>query len=162
MATAPVTSTDELNELLRYIREGGTEALANLDSLLGLDATQAARAKLVPDGGKGIAKGLGKAVSYIPGIDARGAVGTKRMAMAAMGNPLLQQGLKYAPVVGAGLAVGDLVLGDESFGNKAMDAALMGGGALIGSAVPVVGTTLGATGGKLASDALQYLFGGGV
>lgn len=162
MATAPVTNTDELNNLLRYIREGGTEALANLDALLGLEATHAARGGMFPQGGKGIATGLGKTASYIPGVGGEGGAHVKRMAMGAIKNPLLQQGLKYAPVVGAGLAVGDLVLGDESFGNKAMDAAAMGVGGLIGSAVPVVGTSLGIAGGKLTSDAIQYLFGGGV
>ena len=53
-------------------------------------------------------------------------------------------------------------MGDESFGNKSMDAALMATGGLIGSAVPVVGTGLGITGGKMLSDLTQYLLGGGV
>ena len=60
------------------------------------------------------------------------------------------------------LSAGDLLLGDESFGNKSMDAALMATGGLIGSAVPVVGTGLGVTGGKMLSDLTQYLLGGGV
>ena len=81
--------------------------------------------------------------------------------MNALNNPALQTGLKYAPVVGTALAAGDLILGDESLGNKAMDAALMGVGGIAGSVVPVVGTGLGITGGKLLSDLTQYLLGGG-
>ena len=56
-----------------------------------------------------------------------GGLGMKagRMAGAAIKNPLLQKGLAYAPAIGTALAVGDVVLGDESFGNKAMDATAM-------------------------------------
>ncbi len=53
----------------------------------------------------------------------------------ALRNPLLQKGLAYAPLVGSALAVGDVVLGDESLGNKAMDATAMTVGGLLGSAV---------------------------
>ena len=67
--------------------------------------------------------------------------------------------LKYAPAVGTALSVGDVILGDESIGNKAMDAGLMAAGGAIGSVIPVVGTGLGITGGKMVSDGLQWLFG---
>jgi len=82
-----------------------------------------------------------------------------RMAGAALRNPLLQKGLAYAPLVGSALAVGDVVLGDESLGNKAMDATAMTVGGLLGSAVPVVGTGLGIAAGKMVSDGTQWLFG---
>lgn len=82
-----------------------------------------------------------------------------RFAGNALKNPYLQTGLKYAPLVGTALSVGDLVLGNESAANKTMDAALMTAGGFLGSAVPVVGTALGVTGGKMVSDGLQYLFG---
>ncbi len=82
-----------------------------------------------------------------------------RMAGAALRNPLLQKGLAYAPLVGTALSVGDLVLGDESLGNKAMDATAMTIGGMLGSAVPVVGTGLGIAAGKMVSDSTQWLFG---
>ena len=80
--------------------------------------------------------------------------------MQALNNPLMQTGMKYAPVVGSALAVGDLVFGDESLGNKAVDAAAMTAGGLLGSVVPVVGTGLGIAAGKMVSDGLQGIFGG--
>ena len=82
--------------------------------------------------------------------------------MNAINNPLLKTGLRYAPVAGTALAAGDLILGDESIGNKAMDATAMGIGGVVGSAIPVVGTGLGIAGGKVLSDLTQYLLGGGL
>ena len=83
----------------------------------------------------------------------------KRMAGQALRSGVGQAALKYLPAVGTALSVGDLVLGNESLGNKAMDASLMAAGGFLGSAVPVVGTAIGATGGKMVSDGLQWLFG---
>jgi len=82
-----------------------------------------------------------------------------RFAGGALKNPLLQKGLAYAPVVGTALSVGDVVFGNESLANKAMDATAMTIGGAIGSVVPVVGTGLGIAAGKMASDATQWLFG---
>ena len=84
-----------------------------------------------------------------------------RMAGQALKGSVAQTALKYAPLVGTALSVGDLVLGDESLANKGMDAAFMAGGAALGSVVPVVGTGIGATLGKMASDATQFVVGGG-
>ena len=94
-------------------------------------------------------------------LPAKGGIGMKagRMAGAALKNPLLQKGLAYAPAIGTALAVGDVVLGDESIGNKAMDATAMTIGGMLGSAVPVVGTGLGIAAGKMVSDGTQWLFG---
>lgn len=167
MATAPVTDVDELNRLLRTLREGSEGAIQSIDDLFGLDQTQKARAALkFGDSAKGEAvRGLTQATAevlgHVPFMDKGGSLATQRFAMSALNNPILRTGLKYAPVVGTGLAAGDVIFGDESFGNKAMDTALMGAGGLIGSAVPVVGTGLGITGGKLLSDLTQYLLGGG-
>ena len=90
-----------------------------------------------------------------------GGLGMKisRFAGGAIKNPLLQKGLAYAPAIGTALAVGDVVLGDESLGNKAMDATAMTIGGMLGSAVPVVGTGLGIAAGKMVSDGTQWLFG---
>jgi hypothetical protein len=81
--------------------------------------------------------------------------------MSALRNPALAAGLKWAGPVGGALAVGDLVLGEESLANKGMDAALMAAGGFLGSAVPVVGTGVGIAAGKMVSDGTQYIFGGG-
>ena len=84
-----------------------------------------------------------------------------RIAMEALKHPALQAGLKWAGPVGAALAAGDLILGDESLANKGMDAALMAAGGVAGSAIPIVGTAMGAAGGKMISDGLQFVLGGG-
>jgi hypothetical protein len=94
-------------------------------------------------------------------LQAKGGMGMRagRMAGVALKNPLLQKGLAYAPAIGTALAVGDVVLGDESIGNKAMDATAMTIGGVLGSAVPIVGTGLGIAAGKMVSDGSQWLFG---
>ena len=94
-------------------------------------------------------------------IPAKGGVGMKvgRFAGQALRNPMMQKALAYAPVVGTALSVGDVVFGDESLGNKAMDATAMAVGGAVGSVVPVVGTGLGIAAGKILSDGTQWLFG---
>ena len=94
-------------------------------------------------------------------VAAKGGLGMKiaRFGGQALKNPAMQMGMKYAPVIGTALSVGDLVLGDESLANKGMDAAFMAAGGAIGSVVPVVGTGLGIAAGKLVSDGTQFLFG---
>jgi len=106
--------------------------------------------------GKGV-KGATKAMGFAPTVAGRNG----RITMQALKHPALQAGLKWAGPVGAALAAGDLILGDESLANKGMDAALMTAGGVAGSVIPVVGTALGATGGKMISDGLQFVFGGG-
>ena len=156
--TIVVRSEGELDALLRAIREGGTSTLEGLDDLMGLSRTVDARSEMT---GK-LPRQLQKIAKSVPGVDKAAAKSVKRMAMGALNNPLLQTGMKYAPLVGAGLAAGDVLLGDESIGNKAMDVGLMTAGGIAGSVVPVVGTGLGITGGKLISDLTQYLLGGGM
>ena len=71
------------------------------------------------------------------------------------------------PVLGALQAVGDvgdIVLGDDSLGNKVMDTAAMGIGGTIGGVLSLGNPLVAAGGaslGKAASDGLQFLFGGG-
>ena len=106
-----------------------------------------------------IGKGV-RSASKLLGASASQAGHNGRVAMQALRtNPALVAGLKWAGPVGAALAAGNLVLGEESLGNKGMDAAMMAAGATAGSFIPVVGTALGAAGGKVASDSLQWLFG---
>ena len=66
--------------------------------------------------------------------------------------------------IGAVGDVGDIVLGQDSLGNKAMDAAAMGVGGSIGGVLGLGNPLLIAGGASLAkagSDGLQFLFGGG-
>lgn len=102
-----------------------------------------------------IQKGLGNAFKAIPGVSTKAA---RRMA----GTGLAKAGSRIVPglSVAANVAdVADLVTGDESFGNKAMDATFMAGGAALGAAGGPLGMSMGASTGKLISDGTQWLFG---
>ena len=96
---------------------------------------------------------------------ARGGDATKlgRMAGGKAARNILRAvpGLSTALVV---LDAADVVAGPDSLGNKAMDATAMGVGGTIGGIVGLgnplaIGT--GANLGKMASDATQFVFGGG-
>ena len=109
-------------------------------------------------------KALGNLIgTNVQGPAAKGVskMGIQRLAGKALGSKAGQALLKYAPVVGSALSIGDLILGDESLANKGMDATLMTAGGALGSVVPVIGTSLGITGGKLLSDGIQFVVGGG-
>ena len=123
------------------------------DAALGLTELGRGQTKALAQGVKAGSKMFGAA----PTVAARNG----RLAMQALRNPAMAAGLKWAGPVGAALAAGDLVLGDESLANKGMDAAMMTAGGFLGSAVPVVGTSLGIAAGKMVSDGTQFLFGGG-
>jgi len=67
-------------------------------------------------------------------------------------------------VAGNVMDVADIVTGDESLGNKAMDTAAMGAGATIGGLMGAgvfspLTASIGASMGKMGSDGLQWLFG---
>jgi len=67
-------------------------------------------------------------------------------------------------IAGNVLDVADIITGDESFGNKAMDTAAMGLGAGVGAfmgagVLSPLTASIGASVGKTASDGLQWLFG---
>jgi len=63
-------------------------------------------------------------------------------------------------LVGNVTDVADVVAGDESFANKAMDTAAMGVGGTIGAFLGgPLGASVGASGAKAVSDGVQYLFG---
>ena len=70
---------------------------------------------------------------------------------------------KLAPglsVAGNVMDVADIIAGDESFGNKAMDAAGMAIGGTAGAFIGgPLGASIGASVGKMGSDGLQWLFG---
>ena len=70
---------------------------------------------------------------------------------------------KLAPglsVAGNVMDVADIIAGDDSFGNKAMDAAGMALGGTAGAFLGgPLGASVGASVGKMGSDGLQWLFG---
>ena len=79
------------------------------------------------------------------------------------GSKPVRMALRAVPglgVAGAALGAADIVAGDESLGNKAMDASAMmlgtAAGGLIGGPI---GAALGANAGKMLSDGTQWLFG---
>lgn len=88
----------------------------------------------------------------------KGGATATRMAGGALGKAIAR-GL---PVLGAVTAVGDvanIVGGQESLGNKAMDTAAMGIGGVLGMAGGPLGAAAGASLGKALSDGAQWLFG---
>ena len=91
---------------------------------------------------------------------ARGGEATKLGRMA--GSQAARKALRLVPGLGVGLAAldaADVVTGNESLGNKAMDAAGMAIGGTLGAVGGPLGIATGASLGKMGSDALQYLFG---
>ena len=99
---------------------------------------------------RGMGKDVAKVTNLIPGVSQRAAVNVGRFAGRAV--PLLS-------AIGNITDVADIIAGDESLGNKAMDATAMTISGFLGSAVPVVGTGLGIAAGKMVSDGTQWLFG---
>ena len=63
--------------------------------------------------------------------------------------------------LGGVLGAADILAGNDSLGNKAMDTVAMGIGGFLGAAGGPVGIAAGAGLGKMASDATQFLLGGG-
>ena len=111
----------------------------------------------VTPGAQGIQRGIQGMLAKGGGMGARNAI---RFAGSA---PVLTA-LKVVPAIGAAgaaLGVGDIILGGDSAGNKAMDAAAMTVGGVLGSVGGPLGAAAGAGAGKAVSDGVQFLFGGG-
>ena len=98
--------------------------------------------------GKGGRRMAGKAAATISGIPGLAKAGS-----------LLGVAAPALGAVGGALAVGDLVVGEESGLNKTMDAAAMGVGGFLGSVGGPLGTAAGVGIGKMVSDGTQWLFG---
>jgi len=138
---------------MRRLRQTAGTVGGATDAALGLTELGRSQTKAIAQGVQSGSKMFGAA----PTVAARNG----RLAMQALRHPAMAAGLKWAGPVGAAMAAGDLVLGDESLANKGMDAAFMTAGGFLGSAVPVVGTGIGIAAGKMVSDGTQFLFGGG-
>ena len=152
---------NKILEMLKQLGQYGVEAGSAIDKYavkqapgslqkiaLGADAnTQMA-----------LKRGLGKAASILPGVE-------KASAMRfAMTNPIAKNALRVVPgltFLGAGLSAADVIAGNDSLANRGMDAAAMGIGGFLGAAGGPVGIAAGAQLGKMASDATQFILGGG-
>lgn len=102
-------------------------------------------------------KDAAKVTNMLPGVGPKAAVRVGRFAGRAV--PLLS-------ALGNITDVADIITGDESLGNKAMDATAMTAGAAIGGVLGAgvfspLTASIGAGLGKMASDGTQFLFGGG-
>ena len=74
---------------------------------------------------------------------------------------MLAKGAVGLGAVGGVMGVADVLAGGDSAGNKAMDSVAMGIGGFLGAAGGPVGIAAGAGLGKMASDATQFVLGGG-
>ena len=100
---------------------------------------------------KGIGTDVRNLAYKLPGVGPRAASKIGRFA------GKLAPGLSVAGNV---MDVADIIAGDESFGNKAMDAAGMALGGTAGAFLGgPLGASVGASVGKMGSDGLQWLFG---
>lgn len=108
---------------------------------------KASAGRMIGRGGRKMAGKAGAAIGALPGMAKLGAA-AKVLGPAAAG-------------VGGALAVGDVLFGQDSGANKAMDATAMTIGGILGSVGGPLGTAAGVGLGKMASDATQFVFGGG-
>jgi len=110
----------------------------------------------------GILGGKGFANSAQAELMARGGQATQLGRLA--GSRLANTALRFVPglsVAGAALGAADIVAGNDSLANKAMDTAAMGIGGTLGAVGGPIGIAAGASLGKMASDATQFVLGGG-
>ena len=136
--------TDDVVEYLTKVK--GLNAGQVRDFLMGRNLDPFARQ---------MGKDVGKMTNMLPGVGPKAAVRVGRFAGRAV--PLLS-------VLSNVTDVADIIAGDESLGNKAMDATAMTAGAAIGGVLGAgvfspLTASIGAGLGKMASDGTQYIFG---
>ena len=105
---------------------------------------------------KGITESIGNMPSWLGG--GKGSAPLHRMAGSRNMTRLLRGGTALGAVGGV-LGAADVLAGNDSLANKAMDATAMGIGGFLGMAGGPMGAAAGAGIGKTASDSLQWLFG---
>ena len=137
---------ESLEELARRI--GATNVDDVLSFLSGKGFAKEAQTGIVKLLGKGVPTGAGvgsKVARFAAGQGARNVL----RAVPGLGTALVA------------LDVADVVAGPDSLGNKGMDAVAMGIGGTLGAVGGPLGIAAGAGLGKMASDATQFVFGGG-
>jgi len=119
-------------------------------------------------GGKGFSRAAqAKILQSVGGIGAGGAVGLGGNLARFAGGKTASNLLRTVPGIGLGITAldaADIVTNDTNLGNKAMDAGAMGIGGGIGAVVGMgnpLAIATGASLGKMASDATQFVLGGG-
>jgi len=109
---------------------------------------RAVQAKTGRVAGRGVRRMTGKAGRALGGLPGMGSLG----AAAKVLGPAVG-------AVGGALAVGDVILGDESVANKGMDTVAMTIGGILGAPGGPLGSAAGVGIGKMLSDGTQYIFG---
>lgn len=104
------------------------------------------------------------AMKLTGGIGAGGATGLMGKLGRFAASPAALTAAKVGTGIGAlggVMGAADVLVGKDSAANKAMDATAMGIGGFLGAAGGPMGIAAGAGIGKMASDATQFVFGGG-
>ena len=153
---------DTYNNAGRFV-DGPTTLDKGADLLKAVKKNPAAlkAGQYLDDAAAPIAAGLMGLADKIP-LGKGGAVAS-RMAGGLPGK-IIAKGLPVLGAVGAVADVGDILTNNTSLGNKAMDTAAMGVGGTIGGVLGLgnpFAVAAGASIGKMASDATQFVFGGG-
>ena len=153
---------DAYNNAGRFT-DGATTLDRASDTLSALKNNKVAQStgQYLDDAAEPIAAGLQKLADKIP-LGKGGATAT-RMAGGKVGS-IISKALPVLGAVGAVADVGDILTNDTSLGNKVMDTAAMGIGGTIGGVIGLgnpFAAAAGASLGKMASDATQFVLGGG-
>ena len=153
---------DAYNAGGRFV-DGPTALDKGRDVLKGLKNNKVAQrtGQYLDDAAAPIAAGLQGLADKVP--LGKGGAAASRMAGGRVGQ-IISKGLPVLGAVGAVADVGDILTNNTSAGNKIMDTAAMGIGGTIGGVVGLgnpFAVAAGASLGKMASDATQFVFGGG-
>ena len=153
---------DAYNNAGRFV-DGPTSLDKGRDVLKSLKSKPAVvkAGQYLDDAAAPIAAGLMGLADKIP--LGKGGATVSRMAGGLPGQ-IIAKGLPVLGAVGAVVDVGDILTNDTSAGNKIMDTAAMGIGGTIGGVLGLgnpFAVAGGASLGKMASDATQFVLGGG-
>ena len=153
---------DAYNAGGRFV-DGPTALDKGRDVLKGLKNNKVAQrtGQYLDDAAAPIAAGLQGLADKVP--LGKGGAAASRMAGGRVGQ-IISKGLPVLGAVGAVADVGDILTNNTSAGNKIMDTAAMGIGGTIGGVVGLgnpFAAAAGASLGKMASDATQFVLGGG-
>lgn len=153
---------DAYNAGGRFV-DGPTALDKGRDVLKGLKNNKVAQrtGQYLDDAAAPIAAGLQGLADKVP--LGKGGAAVSRMAGGRVGQ-IISKGLPVLGAVGAVADVGDILTNNTSAGNKIMDTAAMGIGGTIGGVVGLgnpFAAAAGASLGKMASDATQFVLGGG-
>ena len=153
---------DAYNSAGRFT-DGATTLDKAADTLKALKNNKVAQrtGQYLDDAAAPIAAGLQGLADKVP--LGKGGAALSRMAGGRVGQ-IISKGLPVLGAVGAVADVGDILTNNTSAGNRIMDTAAMGIGGTIGGVIGLGNpftVAAGASLGKMASDATQFVLGGG-